>query len=364
MNSAGNYIDTVTDALERMDDLGFERGGDGDLANHGPMGAEALAVLGFSSEVPHWICRYRRGMEHNDPPTPRWKIDPLDETSWGPALGAFDRAGDWEQLFRRELRERPWQEVTVEWWPRLLPGLYSRLTHGLIRTAHAVRGVSSTPQPNPTQLGELARGLAYWAARYHPLPGSSHLIGSHSVADAVARLPRRPAQDPTLSPLPGKRLGVLGSLAEYHDSLDDLAAGEADWLLSEMTVTFAGIYLAHPEVVPVPLIHGVTAPAAIRLVLPYLPEQLRLASVATMWQSHLAMLLAFTTSAAGEERIGEEALEVEVPPAPELMTRAIDNGDEHVIKFTEAALREHAILPDPRFPAAILAAQQRIPRRD
>jgi hypothetical protein len=31
-----------------------------------------------------------------------------------------------------------------------------------------------------------------------------------------------------------------------------------------------------------------------------------------------------------------------------------------VLKFTEACQREHALRPDPRYPAAVLAAQQRI----
>src|SRR5262249_7220853 len=199
--------------------------------------------------------------------------------------------------------ERPWNEVLLQWWPRLLPGLFSRLTHGLIRTAHAVRGAASVAEPNPTQLTELARGLAYWAARYQPLPGTAHLYGSRTVADAVARLPRRSADDLADPPRPAQRLRALESLVEYQAGLDDLVPGPADRLLGDMTATFAGVYLAHPEVAPLPLIHGVTAPAAIRLVLPYLPEQLRSSSVTTMWQSHLALLLAFTTSMGDEEEI-------------------------------------------------------------
>jgi hypothetical protein len=41
----------------------------------------------------------------------------------------------------------------------------------------------------------------------------------------------------------------------------------------------------------------------------------------------------------------------------------VEHGDEHVIKFTEAALREHALRPDPRFAAAVLAAHDRIEPR-
>ena len=357
-----NYIDTVSDALQSMDDLGYERGGE-DFANHGPMGAEALAVLGFSAEVPGWIARYRHALEHEAPATPRWSLDPAREDSWHPALGAYERAGDWEQMFRRLLAEHPWRDVLVQWWPRLLPGLFSRLTHGLIRTAHAVRSVAGAAEPNSIQLDELARGLAYWAARFQPLPGSARLIGSRTVADAVALLPRRPDDDPAVPGQPGPRMRGLNSFTEYHEGLDALAPGDSEWLLGEMTTTFAGVYFTHPEVVPVPLIHAVTAPAALRLVLPYLPEPLKAASVAVMWQSHLALLLAFTTSRGEEPHSYQLALDVEPPPAAELIGRALEHGDEHVIKFTEASLREHALRPDPRFPAAILAAHDRTPRR-
>src|SRR5262249_23280599 len=187
--------------------------------------------------------------------------------------------------------------------------------------------------------------------------------GPGPAAEPVPRLPRPQADDPVSPPKPAPRLRAPGSLVEYRTALNDLAPGEADSLLSDMTATFAGVYLAHPEVAPVPLIHGVTAPAAIRLVLPYLPDQLRLPSVAAMWQSHLALLLAFTTSMGDEEEIRARASDVEVPAATELIARALANGDEHVIKFTEAALRENSLQPDPRFPAAILAAQQRISAR-
>src|SRR5262245_22219767 len=37
---------------------------------------------------------------------------------------------------------------------------------------------------------------------------------------------------------------------------------------------------------------------------------------------------------------------------PARLARALANGDENVIKFTEAALRENSLRPDPRSPAA------------
>jgi hypothetical protein len=57
-----------------------------------------------------------------------------------------------------------------------------------------------------------------------------------------------------------------------------------------------------------------------------------------------------------------QEFDVEVPSASELIARALDHRDEHVIKFTEAAVRENTLRPDPRYLAAIIAVQQRIPR--
>lgn len=357
---AMSYGDAVNEALERLDDLGYERG-DHDFANHGPMGAEAVAALGYGDEVAGWVQRYRNAMAHHEPPEPRFPLDATDESSWRPALGVFERVGDWEQLFGRELAQAPWREVLARWWPRLLPGLLAALTHGTIRTAHAVRGLAAAQTPSALQLTELARGLAYWAGRYTELPGQALFIGEHALADAIRALPRLP-NDPSADP--GHRLRHLGEHPGYGAALTALAPQHTQWLLSEMTAEFAGVYLAHAEAFPVPLVHGVTAPAAVRLVLPHLPDELHQPSLAALWQAHTALLIAFTSDHGTEDTAREQAIETDIPAFDELSARALDHGDEHVIKLTEACLREHSLRPDPRYPAAALAAHQRIPRRD
>lgn len=356
-----SYSDAVNDALERMDDLGFERGEKVDFANHGPMGAEAVAVLGHHDEVAEWVRRYRMVAPHHEPPAARFRLDPADEADWRPALGDFERVGDWESLFAAELAEWPWRAVLARWWPRLLPGLFAGLTHGVIRTAHAVRGISATDEPSALQLRELARGMAYWAGRFTGLPGSARFSGEYGVADVIRALPRGSADDN--SGPPAARLRALGHDADYLASLHSLAPGRTQWLLSEMTTEFAGVYLAHPELFPVPLIHAVTAPAAVRLVLPHLPDELHEPSVGALWQVHVALLRAFTHDHGTEQTARAQATQTEIPTFEELSARAVEHGDEHVIKFTEACLREYALRPDPRYPAAALAAHQRIPSR-
>jgi hypothetical protein len=369
--NVSDYVDAMGDALDRLTGLGFERGGDGgDLANHGPMAAEALACLGFTDEVASWVERYKRNSSHHDPPTPRNPIDALDESSWRAALGQSNRLGDWERLFESQLQERPWRSVLALWWPRLLPGLLASLTHGLIRTAHAVRSIAHDDEPTNGQLQELARGLAFWAGRFTEVPGVVQMTGTMSIADAVAALPRVPADPGTETLPPGRSVErwfarrQLERLANgerpvgFADALANLAPPQgAQQLLSDMTSTFAGIYVAHPEVSPVPLVHGVTAPAAIRLVLPHLPEDQHMPSVATMWKVHLALLLAFTHDHDAAETGRPETVDIDTQ---DFIARAYEHGAEHVIKLVEACLRENALRPDPRYGAAATASLQRI----
>ena len=232
------------------------------------------------------------------------------------------------------------------------------LTHGLIRTAHAVRCLAATDHPEDLALKELSRGLAYWAARYTALPGEVALTGQHSVPDAVATLSRMPSDGP-----PPARRAHLGDHPGYLQALRALSPLDAGQRLSEMTTTFAGVYLAHPDAPPVPLIHGVTAPAAMRIVLARLPDNQRTIAVAAMWQVHLALLLMFTRDVGAEPHSLADASGTEFLPWQELFERALVNGDEHVIKFTEVCYRENAIQPDPRFVAAVQAALRRIPPR-
>jgi hypothetical protein len=93
------------------------------------------------------------------------------------------------------------------------------------------------------------------------------------------------------------------------------------------------------------------------------PSDLHAPWLAALWQVHVALLAIFTGDRGTEAMALANAERTEAPPWDELAARAVDHGDEHVIKFTEACQREHALCPDPRYPAAVLAAQDRIPRR-
>ncbi|MGE5291052.1 MAG: hypothetical protein ACM3ML_28410 [Micromonosporaceae bacterium] len=152
--------EALDEAYERLHHTGPEWGGN--LANHGPMAVEVLARHGRSDMIRAWLDGYVRRLDST--PTPS---DPVTEDNWQEALG--DRVADWTVFLTRQTGERPWREVLATWWPRLLPGIAAGATHGVIRTGHAVRTLLVGDE-SAAALGELAHGLAYWAARSRALP--------------------------------------------------------------------------------------------------------------------------------------------------------------------------------------------------
>ncbi|WP_459547503.1 hypothetical protein [Nocardia sp. X0981] len=113
---------------------------------------------------------------------------------------------------------------------------------------------------------------------------------------------------------------------------------------------------------PIPLVHGVTAPAAARLVLPHLPETLYAATLAALWQAQVTLLMVATTDTSGEQEARRRAEDADPPSWDELIGRPVEHGDEHVIKFTEACQRENALVPDARYTWAVDTAQRLIER--
>jgi hypothetical protein len=126
---------------------------------------------------------------------------------------------------------------------------------------------------------------------------------------------------------------------------------DAEEAISKHTVAFARILIAHPKVPPIPLVHTITAPTAMQNLLPYLPRELGSRLYGCLWQVSAAIAAIFATpaelSAEADPWIGEPTLQPE-----ELVHRAIEHGDEHTIKITEACLREDRIRPGPVYRAA------------
>jgi hypothetical protein len=324
----------------------------GHRANHGPMCAEALETLGRGEAIRSWSRRYDRFVR---------KLESQGETriterDWRSALGVSSRFPEWRAFFERGLAERPWREFLVLWFDRLAPGVVSIATHGLLRTAHAARGLAR--KDTPVRRRELACAFAYWASYHTTLPESVAPERRHSLRDSYPLIPRLPTdlrRDGSIMAAlaPVEKFEPFGPVADLPD-----LSGEPERVLSALTELQATIYVANVPRVghDLAFLHGVTAPSAVRLLLPYLDEKGRRRLLRYGWQACAALWSAYA----------DDSMVFEIEPRAmspkELVDRAVEHGDEHVIKLSEVALREHAARPSEIYLAAARLAGDRLSR--
>jgi hypothetical protein len=313
------------------------------------MAAEALFALGRPDAVLPWIEGYKSRFQ--DYPQTH---NPISSEDWQASLGDRSRVADWVAFFDRELTEAPWQAVLQAWVPRLAPGLWAAATHGPIRTGHAVRSLAASTTPQ--RLHELAEGLGYWAARYQMLPGrpSGHRTG-HSPSAAVQYVRRVHGPDFEASGSIVQQIKGLDDYPEFATAVDLVdTAGDLAWFLSDLTETCAGLYLANPKGL-IAFVHTVTAPSALRLLVPYMTDADARLAARYAWQACAAIYAWYSTTPPATLDL--------TPPTedPEtLIDRAVAAGGAHTIKFTEVCLREYALHPKPVYLVAARDAAERV----
>src|SRR6185437_12839666 len=291
---------TLDEAYERLHATGPEF--DGWLSNHGPMAAEAMVRHGQAGQVHRWLDGYMARLEE----FPRG-TGPIG-ADWQDALGDPRRIADWTAYFRREVTAQPWRQVLGTWWPRLLPGVAAAATHGVIRVGHAVRALTQDGA-DAEHLAELAHGLAYWAARWQPVPGTAaagppritaHTPGPETasaaapaagpaITDALAAVPRIADQTGGIR----DRLGRLTELPGWPAALAapqiPASAGELGPWLAGLVDAATTRYLWYGHGNGVMLVHSATAPNAILRTLPALDRQLWAPSATAAWAAAAAL---------------------------------------------------------------------------
>jgi len=200
-------------------------------------------------------------------------------------------------------------------------------------------------------------GLAYWAAHYQELPGPPLLIGHQGVPDALADLPYLPEETPEAFLISD----VVAHMADIADEFEQAVAslgpgGDALSLLDALAVGGARAYLRNAEGGNTfGLLHSITAPLALELVLPWLAEEDHDAALAYVWQAVASLHVAYDIERhAGLTERGDP------PTADDLIGRALESGDAHALKLTEAALRSYARTQEPSLLHAAADASARL----
>jgi hypothetical protein len=230
----------------------------------------------------------------------------------------------------------PWGQMLAIWWPRLLPGIAAGATHGVIRTGHAVRALLEAE--TAPRVAELGQALAYWVARWQPVPSSRPPAGRLAPAAALAAMPRIAEQDggiparlPRLAVTPGWE--AAETALRPPDETDDVPH-----VLKAIADAAVIRYAAYAHANPVMLVHSATAPSAVLLALPALPRDQWRTSLDAAWAASAAITSVYAPLLPAPD----DQMPTTPATAEEAAETAARNGDEHVIKFTEAALRAHA----------------------
>jgi hypothetical protein len=352
MMRAPSYT-SLDEALEIVAPFGIElRNGN---SNHAPMVAEALCAMGRPEAVPPWIARYRERMLPRPGANAR-----IGGEDWRVALGDRRRFADWGAFFGEELRETPWREVLDRWVERLRPGFCAAATHGVIRVGHAARSLAEGETRERRR--ELADAFASWAATYQELPTSDHETnGAMAPRQAIARVPIVPLDRRNEGGNITASLAMLGDFPEFTPSIGLLdTEGDLASLVAELTEVFARIYLANARDIrtTIAFIHGVTSPAALGNIALHISDRTARAAARYAWQAGCGLYSCFGRGTATAEEFRRSEVDEDG-----LVDRAIAHGDEHVIKFTEACLRRHALSPSPVYFAAADHVSSMIPRR-
>jgi hypothetical protein len=321
--------------------------------NHAPMVVEALCALGRPEAVFPWIEAYRARL------TPRAVSEAIiDWSQWRTHLGRRDGFAAWSQLFAAELTEAPWRSVLDRWAQRLAPGYSAAATHGAIRVAHAVRGLADA-ETRP-RLRELADALASWASTYSELPTAAATMPGHlpprAALAAVPTVPpeRRPPGNITAA------LNRLVDLPEFAAAIDLVELdGDLAPAIAQLTELFARTYLANAVDTRtfIVFVHSVTAVHALGNLAPHVEAATAKSLARYAWQAGCGLYAAFGGAPPQDDVApGEDDTEA-------LAAQAVANGDEHVVKFTEACLARHKIAPSPVYPGAIRHALALVRRR-
>jgi Questin oxidase-like len=329
---------TLDDGLEMITPCGMDlKNGN---SNHAPMVAEALCALGRPEAVMPWIARYRERMMPRSPFGQR-----IHQDNWRGALGQRERFADWSAFFDEELKEAPWRDVLDHWVGTLAPGFCGAATHGVIRVGHAVRGLAENE--TPIRLHELANALASWAATWQELPAAdAYANGTMSPRRAIGEVPVVPPERRRA----GNIVAALGALHGFPPFVPAIGlldtGGNVGALIAELTYVFARVYLANATNIPtvIAFIHGVTSHAALGNIAPHISDETARAALRYGWQTGCGLYACY-----GSGTAMADDLEPPHEDSDGLAARAIANGDEHVIKFTEACLNRHAVDPSPAY---------------
>jgi hypothetical protein len=285
------------------------------LTDHAAMAIEALERLDPTAIEP-FASRYLV------------RLRPIDREP-DPALRGFVDAAT---ALERRIDHEGALAVLAERAPALAERVAGAAFHGLLRVAHAARGLAR--DDHPARRAELARALAYAALRGAVLPHRPHATqrATLSLSQALAQLD--PAPD-ALVRRPGLITPTLFARAAAHPALGAVSAQlrrDADPVSRALELRREAALLLcrgeHGPEVTFTLLHAITASEAVLTLARMLSTETAQALVDEASHALLAMRVAFVGAL-------DRPLATTASWA-ELRSRAVASLDDHAIKLAAA----------------------------
>lgn len=302
------------------------------MASHLPMALAALDGLGaHEAQMRSFFAHHARRLERVA--APRGGAKPA--VDWQTMRGRFESFETLRAGFAHALARDGADAVLRDAVPALVDGVAGAAFHGPIRVAHAVEAGHE---------GELAAALAYWAARWEPLPAPGEagvrIAGVPAWLDAIDA--RRLAFDRdwrATAPLISARMQQAALTPPYVElagalGVDGVAPAA---LLVDLAKACAARYAATGNFT---VLHMATASRALRVLARWLPTAP--AALAPLLHAVAAANLAARPAPLRREASSKEPGWDDV----RRLACACASDDDHVIKLVHAAAMQQAESPD------------------
>jgi hypothetical protein len=280
------------------------------LSNHLPMALTALARLGAGDDRLAAFAKHYAKRLHAAPPPEPW---PAGE-AWRALLGRPRAWPAYRSLWRAWIEHEGAADVLAQALPGLLAGAGAAAFHGPIRVAYALAA---------NHADELIDALAYWSCRWFEC-GSADGAGSNAdtlaVLDALDLSAELPAAD-----LIAQQMAHAAAHPRFASAIARWRV-DAHTTLPRLAMLAAERYAARAEFT---VLHLVTSAHAMTVLLPWIEGEERRSAL-----RHYAGAAA--AAWATLPRAPVPTAHFDILPWPQIVARAIDSDDDHVIKFVDA----------------------------